>query len=122
MTPPLSTILSDNLALNSPQDLKVLFFLCGVEVLAISTSLLLSQKKYVVIDLLRKHNILNFKPVSTQLALSTSLTDIDGSMPINATMCLQVVGGLQHLLMTLPNISFDVNKLSQFIHAPSEHH
>ena len=34
----------------------------------------------------------------------------------------QVVGGLQHLRMTRPNISFAVNKLSHFMHGPSEHH
>ena len=34
----------------------------------------------------------------------------------------QVVGDLQRLLMIRPNISFAVNKLSQLVHSPSEHH
>ena len=74
----------------------MLTFFCGVEVLATSTGLLLSQQKYVI-DLLRKHNMLDSKPVSTSLAVDNSLTAIDGSALINATMYRQVVGGLHHL-------------------------
>ena len=61
----------------SIKDLGVLSFFCGVEVLATSTGLLLSQQKYVI-DLLSKHNTLDSKPVSTLLVVDTSLTAIDG--------------------------------------------
>ena len=66
--------------------------------------------------------MLDSKPVSTPLVVGTSLTANDGIAPVNATMYRQVVGGLQHLLMTRSNISFSVNKLSRFMHTPSEHH
>ena len=56
--------------------------------------------------------MLGSKPVLTPLAVDTSLTTKDGTAPVNATMYHQVVGGLQHLQMTWPNISFSVNKLS----------
>ena len=46
----------------------------------------------------------------------------DGIAPVNATMYCQVAGGLQHLRMTHPDISFIMNKISQFMHALSEHH
>ena len=62
------------------------------------------------------------KPVSTLLVVGTSLTATDGFVSVNATMYRQVVGGLQHLPMTRSNISSVVNKLSQFMHVPSEHH
>ena len=103
----------------SIKDLGVLYFFCGVEVLATSTTLLLSQQKYVI-DLLSKHNMLDSKPVSTPLVMGASLTATDGIA--NAPMYRQVVGGLQHLRMTRPYISFIVNKLSQFMHVPSKHH
>ena len=105
----------------STKDLGVLPFFYGVEVLATLTGLLLSQKKYVI-DLLSKHNMLASKPIATPLAVDTSLTTTDGYALVNATMYHQVVGGLQHLRMTHLDISFVVNKLSQFMHAPSEHH
>ena len=95
----------------STKDLGVPSFFYGVEVLATSMGLLLSQQKYVI-NLLRKHNMLNSKPVSTPPVVGTSLTSIDGTTPINATMYRQVVGGLQHLWMTRQEISFVVNKLS----------
>ena len=79
----------------STKDLGVLSFFCGVEVLTTPVGLLLS-----VIDLLRKHNMLGSKPVSTLLAVDTSLTTKDGTAPVNATMYCQVVGDLQHLRMT----------------------
>ena len=95
----------------STKDLGVLSFFCGFEVLATSTGLLLSQQKYVI-DLLSKQNMLDSKPVSTPIAIGTSLTATVGSALINDTMYRQVVGGLQHLRMTRPNISFVLNKLS----------
>ena len=89
--------------------------------MATSTGLLLSQQKYVI-DLLRKHNMFDSKPVSTPLVVDTSLTATDGSAPINVTMYRQVVGDLQHLQMIRLDISFAVNKLSRFMHSPSKHH
>ena len=105
----------------STKDLGVLSFFSSVEFLATSIGLLLSQQKYVI-DLLSKHNMLASKHVSTSLIVGTSLTTLDGFASVNATMYHQVVGGLQHLRMTCPDISFVVNKLSHFMHAPSEHH
>ena len=66
--------------------------------------------------------MLDSKPISTPLAVGTSLTAIDGFVLVNATMYSQVVGGFQHLRMAHLDISFVVNKLSQFMHTSSEHH
>ena len=105
----------------STKDLGALSYFCGVEFLATSTGLLLSQQKYVI-DLLSKHNMLSSKSVSTSLTIGTSLTTHDGTTSVNATTYHQVVSGLQYLRMTRPDISFAVNKLFQFMHASSEHH
>ena len=105
----------------STKDLGVLSFFYAVEVLATPTGLLLSQQKYII-DLLSKHNMLGSKPISTSLAVGTSLIANDGTESVNATMYRQVVGGLQHLWMTWPNISFAVSKFSYFMYAPFEHH
>ena len=69
----------------STKDLGVLSYFCRVEVLATSTGLLLSQQKYVI-DLLRKHNMLGSKSISTSLAIGTSVTANDGTPLVNATM------------------------------------
>ena len=105
----------------STKDLGALSYFCGVEVLATSTGLLLSPQKYVI-DLMRKHNMLDSKSISTPLVVGNSSTAHDGIASVNATTYRQVVSGLQHLQMTRPDISFAINKLSQFMHAASEHH
>ena len=69
----------------STKDLRMLSFVCGVEVLTIAMGLLLSQHKYVI-DRLSKHNMLESKPVFTPLAVGISLTTNDGTMPINAAI------------------------------------
>ena len=105
----------------STKDLEALSYFCGVEVLATSTGILLSPQKYVI-DLLRKHNMLGSKPIFTPLAIGNSLTGHDGIASVNAITYRQVVSGLQHPQMTRPDISFAMNKLSQFMHASSEHY
>ena len=102
----------------STKDLGPLSYFCGVKFLTTSSGLLLSQQKYVI-DLLSKHNMLVSKTVSTPLVVGTSLTANDGTALINATMYRRVICCLQHLQMTWPNISFVVNKLSQFMHTTS---
>ena len=81
------------------KDLVSLSYFCGVEVLATSSGILLSQHKYVI-DLLSKHNMLGSKPVSTLFVVGTSLTANGGTTSVNATMYCQVIGGLKHLQMT----------------------
>ncbi|KAJ0986595.1 hypothetical protein J5N97_004951 [Dioscorea zingiberensis] len=66
--------------------------------------------------------MLDSKPVSTPLSVGSSLSVADGSPATDPTRFRQVIGGLQHLRMTRPDISFAVNKLSQFMHAPTEVH
>ena len=77
----------------STKDLRALSYFCGVEVLATSTGLLLSEQKYFI-DLLSKHNMFGSKLVSTPLTIGTSLTAHDGTALVNATTYHQVVGGL----------------------------
>jgi hypothetical protein len=42
--------------------------------------------------------------------------------PIDATNHQSIVGGLQYLTLTRPDISFSVNKICQFLHAPTTLH
>ena len=56
------------------------------------------------------------------MATSNLLFLSDGSPLTDATTFRQLVGGLQYMSLTRPNISFIVNKLSQFMHRPTESH
>ncbi|KAL5574419.1 hypothetical protein UlMin_016118 [Ulmus minor] len=50
------------------------------------------------------------------------LTLNDGSPPANATQFRSLIGGLQYLQLTRPDTAFAVNKLAQFMHAPTQTH
>jgi hypothetical protein len=62
------------------------------------------------------------KDVTTPLSTSVSLKLNDGSAAVNPTEYCKVIGALQYLSLTRPDISFAVNKLSQFMHCSSTIH
>ncbi|GKE96553.1 transposable element [Tanacetum coccineum] len=60
--------------------------------------------------------------VVTPLDSSATLSLVDGSPLVDATPYRRLVGSLQYLAITRPDVSFAVNKLSQFMHAPTQLH
>ena len=62
------------------------------------------------------------KPISTPMSFIEILLLHDGSPACDATEYRQVLGLLQYLSFTRPDVSFVVNKLSQYIHQPSTAH
>ena len=57
--------------------------------------------------------------ISTPISSTMSLKLHDGAPPTDPTKYRQVIGSMQYLSLTQPDISFVVNKLSQFMHCPS---
>ena len=62
------------------------------------------------------------KEVSTPVSTSESLKIDDGSPSHDPIEYRQVLGSLQYFSFTRPDISFAVNKLTQFMHRPSVTH
>jgi len=64
------------------------------------------------------------KSVDTPLAVSEKLRLTDGATlgAEDATHYRSVVGALQYLTLTRPDISFSVNKVCQYLHAPTTTH
>lgn len=62
------------------------------------------------------------KNVSTPLKSSMILTYEDEPDSSDPTPYRKIMRGLQYLAFTQPDISFAVNKLSQFMHSPTETH
>jgi ribosomal protein L5 len=60
------------------------------------------------------------KPMSTPMASSTNLSAYEGEPFSNHTLFRSTVGALQYLSITRPDIAFSVNKLSQFMHKPTQ--
>ncbi|GAB2297069.1 hypothetical protein Dimus_038454 [Dionaea muscipula] len=105
----------------SLKDLGPLQYFLGVEVCSTPRGLYLSQSKYIR-DLLGRTKMEDAKPVTSPLGTSTALTLKDESAHVDATMYRSVIGALQYLSITRPDISFVVNRLSQFMHCPSQLH
>lgn len=112
------TLLADRFSVKDAEDLN--YFL-GIEAHRTPHGLHLSQRKYIL-DLLHKHDMINAKPVSTPMASSTKLTLKTGTPLTNPTKYRQLIGGLQYLQFTRLDIAFAVNRLSQFMHCPTEDH
>ena len=103
----------------SLKDLGLLQYFLGDEVSTHPTGLLLSQRQYTI-DILSCHNMMGAKPVSTLLAISSTLTFHDGSSPCDATQYRRLVGNLQYLQLTVPDIAFIiVFKKSRYINEMS---
>ena len=66
--------------------------------------------------------MLHAKPVATPLASHPKLTLNSGSPLPDPHEYRRIVGSLQYLALTRPDVSYAVNKLSQFMHCPTSDH
>jgi predicted RecB family nuclease len=105
------------------KDLGELYYFLGIEVTKTQQGIMLSQRKYYE-DLLRKAGMQNCKAISTPLStterLSSHVAELLG--PNDATNYRTLVGGLQYLTLTRLDLSFSVNKICQYLHAPTTLH
>lgn len=105
------------------QDLGELHYFLGIEVNKVCDGIVLVQEKYAS-DLLKRVNMSDCKPVATPLSTSEKLSAFEGTpLGVNdATRYQSIVGALQYLTLTRPDIAFSVNKVCQFLHAPTTVH
>ena len=105
------------------KDLGDLHFFLGIEVKKTQDGIVLNQEKYIT-ELLSRMGMKNCKPVPTPLSSSEKLSAYEG-VPLQeeeSTRYRSTVGALQYLTLTRPDISFAVNKVCQYLHAPTSAH
>ncbi|KAM3209252.1 hypothetical protein ACQJBY_063749 [Aegilops geniculata] len=105
------------------KDLGDLHYFLGIEVKKFGDDLHLTQEKYAT-DLVKRARLQGCKPSPTPLSSSEKLSLTEGD-PLNqedSTNYRSLVGALQYLTLTRPDISFAVNKVCQFLHAPTTAH
>ncbi|KAH9648571.1 retrovirus-related pol polyprotein from transposon RE1 [Citrus sinensis] len=90
------------------KDLGQLHFFLGLEIRYFSGGIYVSQTKYTK-DLLTKAKMLESTSLSTPMAIKEQANPIDHK-PVNAIEYRRLVGGLQYLTLTRPDIVHAVNK------------
>lgn len=119
----LNSLISQMSSQFAMKDLGDLYYFLGIEA-AFSSSrdtLTLTQKKYSI-DLLVKAYMTDCKPCSTPASSEKRASIHDGELLTDALQFRSIVGGLQYLTLTRPYITFAVNYISQFMHAPTTTH
>jgi len=110
-----STLIATLTARFSLKDLGCLNYSLGVEVIPSTAGIFLSQRKYII-DLLHKPGMAaNTKPTSTPLYATNKLLKDSGDLLPSPTEYQALVGSLQYLSLTRPDIAFNTNKLAQFM-------
>lgn len=106
------------------KDLGPLSYFLGIKVdSCASVGLLLHQSKYAS-ELILKAGLKDCKACPIPMVTSDKLSRYIGD-PLDsaaATRYRSIVGGLQSLTLTWPDISFAVNKVCQYLHCPTTVH
>ncbi|KAI3770519.1 hypothetical protein L6452_01655 [Arctium lappa] len=105
----------------SIKDLGPLHHFLGIKVISTPTGIFLSQHHHIQ-DLQIRFHMDGAKEVATPLNSSVTLTSSDWFVSVHPTPYRKLVGVLQYLVFTRLDVSFAVNKLSQFMHSPIENH
>jgi histone deacetylase 1/2 len=105
------------------KDLGDLNYFLGIEVQKVSTGIVLHQTKYAN-DILHRVGMTDCSGVVTPLSSSEKITARQGDLlgPDDSTNYRSMVGALQYLTLTRPDISYAVNKVCQYLHAPTTAH
>jgi len=105
----------------SLKDIGTLYYFLGVEVLPTQDDIFLSQHKYIH-DLLHNTKMIGAKEICTPLSRSLLLKLHDGTASFDGIEYKMVLGSLKYLSLTRLDMSFVMNKLSQFMHKPTQTH
>lgn len=92
----------------SMKELGPVSYFLGISVQSLPHGYFLSQAKYAT-ELLYKSGLTNCKPCSTPLAVKPSFPAVDALPFSNPSLYRSLVGGLQYLTITRPDLALDVN-------------
>ena len=102
------------------KDLGMLRYFLGIEVMQSKHGIFLSQRKYVL-DLLSETGKLGVKPCSSPMVPGIHLTR-EGETFEDPEKYRRLVGKLNYLIVTRPNIAHSVSVVSQYMSSPIVDH
>jgi histone deacetylase 1/2 len=105
------------------KDLGELHYFLGIKVKRNKDSLVLTQQRYAA-NILARTGMSKCKAIDTPLCSTEKLSAYEGRTlgPDDATRYRSLVGALQYLTLTRPDVCFAVNKVCQFLHSPTSTH
>ena len=103
------------------KDLGKLKYFLGIEITQSKFGVVMSQRKYVL-DILEETGMLDYKLVDTPMDPNVKLVPRQGEPLRYPWIYRQLVGILNYLTITRPDISFLVSIVSQFLQSPCDSH
>ncbi|XP_026416320.1 uncharacterized protein LOC113311735 [Papaver somniferum] len=103
------------------KDLGPLSYFLGIEVGTSSTSCFISQVKYAS-EIIQCAELCDNKVTDTPLELNVKYSPTNGTLLSNPTLYRRLVGILNYLTITRPDISHVVHIVNQFMSAPRSTH
>lgn len=103
------------------KDLGLANYFLGVELRKTGQRMFINQQRYAL-NLLQKTGFNDAKPLSTPVASGQKINLHDGDPLPDPTEYRSVVGALQYLTISRPDIAFAVNQVCQFMHKPTTVH
>jgi histone deacetylase 1/2 len=103
------------------KDLRPLHYFLGLEVVRRADGFFLHQCKYAH-ELLERARMLNCHPVATPVDTKAKLSATNGSPAPDASLYRSIVGALQYLTLTRPELQYAVQQVCLYMHASRDAH
>ena len=103
------------------KDLGLLHYFLGLQIEYTGSGLFVHQTKYAT-ELLHKFAMFDCKPCKTPYSPNQHLLPRDSPSLSDATSYKSLVGALQYLTFTRPDLSFAFQQSCQFMSEPTENH
>jgi delta 1-pyrroline-5-carboxylate dehydrogenase len=103
------------------KDLGSLTYFLGIQATRNIAGLHLRQSKYII-NLLDRAQMTECKPYAAPCSAGSKMSKFDGNPLSNPTKYRHIVGALQYVTLTRPDIAYSVNQLCQHMHAPTSAH
>lgn len=117
----IQSVITDLSAIFDMKDMGALTYFLGLQIEYHSNGIFISKKKYAT-DLVSKAGMTSCNSCPTPHVPHSQLLEHEGELLSDPTLYRSIVGALQYLTFTRPDISFAVNHACQFLHAPTEAH
>ena len=103
------------------KDLGKLKYFLGIKVAQSNSRVVISQMKYSL-DILADTSMLDYKPVNTPMDPNVKLVPGQREPLRDPRRYRRLIGKLNNLTITRPNISFPLSIVSQFLQSPCDSH